>query len=80
MPLITVTPVIGEVSKDRLDSLRGCHALHEHAVTRRIFRPDEIGAYVKDAIIEITLAEMARSQRKEPPSVTEFKYLVTIRD
>lgn len=75
MPMITLTPVIGVVSRDRLASLSGCHAIHEGSVTKR-FELDTMGESFAEALREIVLAEAAK---RRGVTAADVKVLVTFR-
>lgn len=77
MSAVTVTPVIGRPSKDRLTSLSGCHAIWEDGVTKSFRSPDEIGEAIAGAVYEIALAQAAG--RKIAPTVDEVSYLLQFR-
>ncbi len=74
---VVVTPVIGCVSRDRLASMTGTHALHEKAVVRRVNGPDAVGAAIAEAMYEIALGEAAGG--RVPPPLEEMNYLVQFR-
>jgi hypothetical protein len=57
---LIVTPMIGEVRQERLDSLRTCHAIYERQVIKRIDGKD-LGKAVDMAIKELLLADRARA-------------------
>jgi hypothetical protein len=75
---VVVTPVIGCVSYSRLDSLRGCHALHEKAVVKGLNGPDSIGPAVAEAMKEILLAEAAG--RRVEPQADSYSFLVRFKE
>lgn len=72
MAQVKVTPVIGTMSKDRIGSLSGCHALHERTVAR-FCGSEDVGEMITDAIQEILMFE-ARQRGKA--RVEELKYIV----
>lgn len=76
MPIIKVTPIIGEVMfNSRLDSMRGCHALNEYAVNQRCDRLDEMGMVIQEAIAQIMLTKQFRESR-----ASELNFVVSFRD
>jgi hypothetical protein len=75
---VTVTPVIGMVSGSRLDSLRGCHALHEQAVTKAFHGPSGLDEAITAALYDIALSDAAG--RKVAPLITERSYLIQFKE
>jgi hypothetical protein len=73
MARVIVTPVIGTVSRDRLGSMTGTHALHERAVVRSFQNRSEIGPAIEDALHEIAVSEAGARKRW---SIDEMSYLV----
>lgn len=63
MARVIVMPIIGSVNDSRLDSLRGCHALHE----RKAVRPFTDGSRadmdkaIGDAVRELVMADRVRA-------------------
>lgn len=57
MARVRVTPVIGLVSRDRLDSMRGTHAIHERAVLKQC-TSETVGDAVTEAIREIIMMDV----------------------
>jgi hypothetical protein len=76
MSRVTVTPVIGMVSRDRIGSMVGTHALHEKAVTKGFTSPEDIGEVIAAALYEIALADAAGRRRS---SIDEVSYLVAFK-
>lgn len=56
MAKIRVMPVIGEMTANRLESLRGWHALYERSIVRE-FTPLTFNKVVGDAVKELSLTE-----------------------
>jgi hypothetical protein len=54
---IKLIPMLGEPKQDRLDSLRGCHALFERTVVKRGVKGTEIGKEVHAALASLLLAD-----------------------
>ena len=61
MARVHVIPLIGEIAKTRLESMRGTHAIHERAVSKPCTSED-VGEVITECIQEIILMD-ARSQR-----------------
>lgn len=56
MPRVRVTPLIGEVSRDRLDSMRGTHAIHERSVCKSC-TSETVGEAITECVREIVLMD-----------------------
>jgi hypothetical protein len=70
MPRVTVTPVIGAPSRSRLESLKGCHALYERAVTKAFTGADTAGDAIMSALYDIAVMET------RPRDILRTSYLI----
>lgn len=56
MACIRLTPMIGQPRNERLESLRGCHMIHERGVVKS-FEAGKMGRALEDAVKELALAD-----------------------
>jgi hypothetical protein len=75
MALVQVMPMIGQVKKERMYSLSGCHAIYEKTVSKAC-DSDTVGKAIADAVYEILLSEARDSAVR---SVSEVQFIVRFR-
>lgn len=73
---LQVMPMLGDMRPgERLDSLRGCHALFERSIVKAIDSPPDMDAKIGAAVRELLLADRHAALRGKVTFIVQLEFL-----